>query len=80
MLGSPFPKSHGLHFVDACIRSEFHCEGGGGDRMLGRQSTDLLAIKPENVEAKYFVCSLIYTVWTIGGRSGSVLSEFYSVL
>lgn len=57
MLGSPFPKSYGLHLVDACIKSEIHCEGGSGDKMLGRQSPDPLAIKPflEHVKAKYFV-------------------------
>lgn len=52
MLGSSFPKSHGLHFVDACVRSEFHCEGVGGDRMLVRQSIDLVAIKPSEILSK----------------------------
>lgn len=54
---SPFPKSLGLHFVDACIKPGFSCERVSWDWVLGLQSTDLLATKPfpETVKGNYFV-------------------------
>ena len=59
-MGSPFPKSNGLHFVDACIKPRFYCEEVSGDGMLDRQLTDPLATKPspENVRGKHFVLCL----------------------